>query len=782
MKRLLHFLEYDNRNCIHQPNVNHHLTNTGNPNYIDLKKSIEKGNDQGRPLSFISFEFVLYKLSDHQPFNDEKLYKKSTVAIEKTNAHYEKEREVKRAFFVQENDESYNEFLALFKKDLEYDKKTASLANSIKKFQESNKCRIGIVDGLHRLTAYNNIISDPENKNSVEVNFDCECNMYYIKETEDVNERNKNPQGHSFYSRLLSDKSLHIAKDSSKSMLHTLYDGITDVLLKHDKQEEALKKSEKPVSRYVTDIRKKTIATFTNPNEKSLEGENYFDEFSTYHTTLLEKCPAYHTAFQEQLGRSRAKHSDMKSTFDKESLKIAFASIYFSPHTLSGIASLHKDDQVQNSLPKKTRFSLSCASVHRLISSYLTFDDDIQKKLKAGIEVFQCHDLINLKEIQLTVAYAEVLATTFTTSFKRHMKVRDLIIGQKKFNVILSNYFVTSLLDGMRTLHNLEDDPLMNILTMCKSDSNEATESNEATQNNIFYNSMSEEDRNSIDWQRHPFVTIMGIYFNYARHLFLQPFLANINEGFVKILKTTTSDLKDYKGHEDLFLPEKITLQLKNSEDDNASNNDEEVPISFAAFIKTIIGKDGWLKGNPEETLQNYKDYTNIEDIKKKGGKQVGKGKKLIRLANKESFDNYREWYEEHRSRYTKKQITDISLNIIEALERNAKNCKLITSTLEEQIEKTGPMPPLEKKNVSNFNPDETSSVEKDEEISHDEDQESSQSEDHDFRQSETNVTSHADEVPESDSIEPILPSSPKRSPRIAESERKKRQRQNDKK
>ena len=152
-----------------------------------------------------------------------------------------------------------------------------------------------------------------------------------------------------------------------------------------------------------------------------------------------------------------------------------------------------------------------------------------------------------MKEIQLTVAYAEVLATTFTTSFKRHMKVRDLIIGQKKFNVILSNYFVTSLLDGMRTLHNLEDDPLMNILTMCKSDSNEATESNEATQNNIFYNSMSEEDRNSIDWQRHPFVTIMGIYFNYARHLFLQPFLANINEGFVKILKTTTSDLKDYK-------------------------------------------------------------------------------------------------------------------------------------------------------------------------------------------------------------------------------------------
>ena len=218
--KLLQFLEYDSNIICNPHKVNHHNANTGEPTYKQLvEKCTEITNDsmgENEPdLPFKSFEFVVYTKcdGDESPQN-QTFHITHTI---KTNEKISIQNDDKKGKFLTSSKK--DEIMSIVKEENETNSspvKSRTILDQITQFQQTSNLRFGIIDGLHRLTAFNTILR--KNEDSIFHNMNCQCNIYIIKQEEGVE--------YSRLQNLFNAKSKLISKNQNKSIPHNVYDGI----------------------------------------------------------------------------------------------------------------------------------------------------------------------------------------------------------------------------------------------------------------------------------------------------------------------------------------------------------------------------------------------------------------------------------------------------------------------------------------------------------------------------------------------------------------------------
>ena len=196
---LLHLLEYDNGTICNPRDVNHHNANTGDVTYIELRKRCEEIVDNSQysktqDLPFRSFEFVLYKMCGEKEVDA--INDGEGTFFEVTSTTSKQVTEKKEGVFVSKDEEDRlnvkaMKFLSHGTTNLKPNVNTGKywvkdIMESINKFQKCCRYRLGIVDGLHRLTAFSNILHEYEEYigllcSSQYSNIELQCNVYIMK-------------------------------------------------------------------------------------------------------------------------------------------------------------------------------------------------------------------------------------------------------------------------------------------------------------------------------------------------------------------------------------------------------------------------------------------------------------------------------------------------------------------------------------------------------------------------------------------------------------------------
>ena len=711
---ILHFLEYDNGTICNPRDVNHHNANTGDVTYIGLKRRCEAVVDdiqysKTQDLPFRSFEFVLYKICDEKEYNA--VHNDKDTFFEVTSTTSAKLTNKKNGGFVpvDEQDNKYvkamkfiSEGAANLTPDLKTGKhKVKDIMESIKRFQMCSKFRLGIVDGLHRLTAFSNLfheyyLDSNDTTGSQYCNIEFQCNVYVMKQNIERKDSGN-------YQSLFKKRSQYISESAAKAMPHTLFDTITEIIREIHTRKNC---------NYAQDIENTDIVDFmkkittANPHRSFCE-EKYYDVFKHAQLKLLEDCKEYEKVFESrffQLGRQKEKPK--KEMYEDNYLKGVFHSVLTTLHTTDGIISLINGDIVQCRLHKKMSFSLSCASIHRFISAYMTFGDDLREEWILGFQSFQRCGLANFPSIQLTVAYAEVLATTLVKGFKDAKNQRDLNVGKIQFERILSNYFIIELMKGIRQMEEIPGgvDKILQDWGMTQMPKEKGEESG-----NKCCQWLTKELQTQISWQKNPHMTMMGIYFNYAKCILSQPFFAESDCGFVRLLVTKKKELNHLNNWNMLFkLPDDLKLEKRRSVPETpkcmkttSCSNIECLPLTFNSFIRQIYRSHSngqtievyqengtWPIYHPMNVVQRYRSYKNMHEEK---NKQTSKQMQII-LSPLEKYVNYQEWYEdtEVAEDFTAEERSKISLRIISAIEATSKNIKIVSNILkDEKLQKT---------------------------------------------------------------------------------------------
>ena len=699
---ILHLLEYDNKTICNPRDVNHHNANTGDVTYIELYKRCEEVVDdpqfsKTQDLPFRSFEFVLYKMCGGE--KNDAINNDEDTFFEVTSTTSKQVTEKKKGVFVSDdkNDDKCikaMKFLSGGAANLKPNVKTGKhkvkdIVKSIARIQKCSKYRLGIVDGLHRLTAFSNILRDYEDAElgNQYCNIELQCIVHILKPNIDRKESR-------MYQHLFRTRSQNISESAAKAMPHTLFDTITEIIRNIQTRQDC---------NYTKDIENTNIIDFMkkitakDPHRSFCE-QKYFDVFKYAQLKLLQDCKEYEKIFESrffQLGRQSEKPKE--DMYENEYLKEVFHRVMTTPHTDDGIKSLINGDIVQCDLQKKRSFSLACASVHRFISAYMTFGDDMREEWILGFQAFQRCGLANFPSIQLTVAYAEVLATTLVQGFKLAKNKRDLNIGRVQFERILSNYFIIELLKGIQQMERIPgrfekilDDWGMNSMPKEKGEESE----------NICCQWLTEEHRTNISWKKNQYMTMMGIYFNYAKCILSQPFVADSDCGFIKLLLMKKNELEILKDCNGLFeLSANLTLEKRRNVSETPkcmytrSQTVDRLPLYFDSFIRQIYRSyqngtievyqqhGAWPIYHPINVVQRYRTYKNVYEKNKKNPKQME-----IILSPNETYDNYQQWYEITED-FNEEECTKISLRIISAIETSAKNMRIISNILKEEKE-----------------------------------------------------------------------------------------------
>ena len=702
---LLHLLEYDNGTICNPRDVNHHNANTGDVTYIELRKRCEEIVDNSQysktqDLPFRSFEFVLYKMCGEKEVDA--INDGEGTFFEVTSTTSKQVTEKKEGVFVSKDEEDRlnvkaMKFLSHGTTNLKPNVNTGKywvkdIMESINKFQKCCRYRLGIVDGLHRLTALSNILHEYEEYIGLQYssqysNIELQCNVYIMKPNIDRKESR-------MYQHLFRTRSQNISESASKAMPHTLFDTITEIIKKIETKQDC---------NYTKDIEKTNIIDFMkkitakNPH-KSICEEKYYDVFKYAQLKLLQDCKEYEKIFESrffQLGRQSEKPKE--DMYENEYLKEVFHRVMTTPHTDDGIKSLINGDVVQCDLQKKRSFSLSCASVHRFIAAYMTFGDDMREEWILGFQAYQRCGLANFPSIQLTVAYAEVLATTFVQGFKDAKNKRDLNIGRVQFERILSNYFIIKLMKGIQQMENVPVEggieKIIKDWGMTRMPKEKGHESG-----NLCCQWLTEEHQTNISWKKNHYMTMMGIYFNYAKCILSQPFVADSDCGFIKLLLMKKNELNRLKDCNGLFeLSANLTLEKRRNVSETPkcmytrSQTVDRLPLYFDSFIRQIYRSyqngtievyqqhGAWPIYHPINVVQRYRNYTIPHEKNKKNSKQME-----IILSPNEKYDNYQEWYENTED-FEEEERSKISLKIISSMEATSKNIKIISDILKEE-------------------------------------------------------------------------------------------------
>ena len=364
--KLLQFLEYDNNIICNPFKFNHHDANTGNPTYKELvEKCTEITNDsisENEPdLSFKSFEFVVYTKCD----SDESLENQTFHIKHTTNSSTDTNENIGKFLTSSKKDEIMS---IIMKKENKTNSsavehcKNQSVLEQITEFQGNHKLRFGIIDGLHRLTAFNTILRTNKGS-SIFHNMNCQCNIYIMKEKEEVIQ-------YSCLQKLFTARSLLISQNQSKSIAHTLHDNIMEIIRQIDKTRGCYLKS---IGAYTL---KAFMADIKDTNrDYGFCSDFYFDIFRDAHEKLLRDCDLYEQAFRSHIVNSKRKENrDMPLFVDEEKLKEVFKPVLINALHMKTIQKILNKETPQERLVKTFKFNISCACVHRLLSSYMSFD------------------------------------------------------------------------------------------------------------------------------------------------------------------------------------------------------------------------------------------------------------------------------------------------------------------------------------------------------------------------------------------------------------------------
>ncbi len=672
---LLQFFEYDDDGMICNPeDVNHHNANTGETTYKELlqkcrvmtKGITTDGTRNNNPISndtndipFKSFEFVLYKKSCSESNQSHKVFDIKRTIPEKENDTQGKKE--KGMFVI--DDEEKKKFLNLVNIISDPEPHTTQMIlENIKNYQQTSSLRLGIVDGLHRITAFNTILRHNKPEDIFTNIASCVCHMYIIKPD------NSKEMPSSELRYLFKMKSQLISKNQSKSISHTLYDTIMEIIADINTRAEC---------NYIHDIKKTSLIEFMaavseKNRESSFCASKYLKIFLYSHIKLLTDCKKYEEEFMRRFLNTKSSLKQPTSPSDETYLTDVFPKILNTPFTIQAIPRILNNENPDHSLTKQNKFCVPCACVHRLLSAYMTFDN--KDAITSGLLALQHLGLANLRDISLTVTYADALASILLDSMKGTK--RNLRIGHNNFHRIVSNYLITSLLKGIKRLQDLTHDqtlkmfnewgmadfPDVNKYCPCPSD------------NLIDY----------IDWDGNKYMVIMGIYFNYATHIMDQSSLFPQN-GFITLPDLKKSDLKKQNTEANFFeIKEAMHLQAIN-------NETEHVPILFDSFVRKIrqsistndksIYEEGgsWQIYHPEQIGRRYKGWTFKKAITQKEAQEP-----TINLSNK-TYNTYKEW--QNDSKFTEKELSDISTRIIQEF-LSKKNFKShVTAILQENTQ-----------------------------------------------------------------------------------------------
>ena len=679
--KILQFLEYDNDIICNPKDVNHHNANTGEKTFKQLQQKCAKDitqnieSNDSNDMPFKSFEFVLYKkCAKDTP---------DTFDIKRTIPPKKKQNEsdeIKNNGIFLIPPAEIEQFMNCITSSSHHNTSdhTIDIVKKIETYQKTSQLRLGIVDGLHRLTAFNKIIR-PLKSSALRNVPSCFCHIYIWKQNEPQNIHS------SELIHMFKMKSQLISKNQAKSISHTLFDNIMELVERIDTQSDL---------NYIQQIKETSLTKFTkstnkNNKEDSFCAKRYLNIFIYSHEKLLEDCKIYNEEFKRRFLNTKSTTNKPASPSDKNYLTDIFPAILNTPFTMQAIPRILSNENPDHSLTKQHRFCVPCACVHRLLSAYMTFED--RDDIQSGLRALEQLGLATLHDISLMVIYADILATNLLESMKG--KKRDFPLQYINFHRVVSNYFITSLLKGIDKLQELPNglrkkmfkDWGMAYFPGVTTD----------TKKNTCCENPSDELANYIDWEQNNYMTIIGIYFNYATHIMNQASLFP-KEGFI-----TSVDMKkkerDKKGTMSKFftLPDYMHLDLREEEEneDNQSknNNKEYVPITFHAFITSIReslendtqciyqeqGK--WQIYEPHKIGRRYKgwNFKNVSSPKPKVANELE-----ITLSYK-SYKTYEEWQKDQI--LPKEQLQQISTKIIEGFLQNGKFIKHVTSILKEQ-------------------------------------------------------------------------------------------------
>ena len=669
-------------------------------------------------LSFKSFEFVVYTKCD----SDESLENQTFDIKHTTHSSTDTNENIRST-------DKQGTFLTSIKKDkimsiimneenntnssAVKDCKSQSVLTQITEFQEKHNLRFGIIDGLHRLTAFNTILRKKKGS-SIFHNMNCQCNIYIMKEKEEVKYNCLQP--------LFLARSLLISQNQSKSIAHTLHDNIMEIIRTIDKTGGAC---------YLNSIKEYSLKAFmADINDKNRNdgfcSDFYFDIFRDAHEKLLRDCNLYEQAFRSHIINAKRKENRHMPLFeDEEKLKKVFKPVLtnkLNEKIIHGI--LHKEPP-KHRLRKEYKFNISCACVHRLLSSYMSFDRP--DEMKHRLNTFEKVGLTNLHDITLTVAYADILASDLIDTLKKYKKSR-LVFGYYQFHRILSNYFITTLMDGIHTLHQMGDDiktqifekwGMTNELKSKDGEDDEDTNNNNEPIASTPINKCCQKKIKGpkiviIDWTGNKYMTLMGIYCNYAKHIMKQELLAISNKGFTTVMKMKkdevtpcTNDFFTLEGELQFELNE-VTRPMQT----NNGLNKEHVPVLFENFVKKIqssiineeiriyADKGNWQIYEPEKIGERYKKWTdtsttnNTADNKKKEKKvltaETKKQNRTLKLNKNDVetvFQSYEEW-DEAQEQLNERERHKIAIRIVDEFKSNKQFNDHVTSILQGEMDK----------------------------------------------------------------------------------------------
>ena len=698
-------MEYQNDIIYNPQHINHHSANVGHTKYINLKKHCElimrndiKNEDVQSNVK--TFELVLYQKigEENEEVEDDHLFDICPTQSSRTkkNPFCSDKGFFQKTGFKTGTKKSPLEYLDndSQKKDLTLDAK--KFVEGINQHQQqisnennNSSFRIGIVDGLHRLTAFHSIITQLAKEDKDFQNIKCNCYIFTMKP--DTCQKDPMKFQTMFYN--ISEK---ISSDNQKAITHTLFDSISEIYFHIDSKENIC---------YAEDIIKNSLSSFAgNYNKKkqpnrSICADKYKHIFRFSQRKLIQCCPEYRDQF---LKYNNGKDDEL---FDEEYLDLNYHAVLQTPHPAMALAPIFNKTVVQHSLHKKAKFCLSCASVHRLLSAYMTGEDFSRKVMTNGLDRFQQNSMANLLDIQLIVAYAEILAKSLTDNVKSYTDKRSLNLGEKTISHLLSNYFIYMMFKGIWVLDNWKQDDKDKIFKEWKM----TNISDITIGDNQCCNTLSEEFENSVSKEgKNDYMTMIGIYFNYANNIFKQPFFAEHSDtGIVKTLKMQPKDVKQMKCKENEYstkigIPEKLELTLHSNNNESAtsstssSQKKEFLPITFINFLEKIrkstlpmyeVGGE-WEIFHPNKVLARYVDY---KDLKKSSGSSKKTNKSLVvddvpytNFSDWKDFaENDKDYYFEYTPEIKAQKIIEVTSKIIKMFETKYGATKNIQKIIE---------------------------------------------------------------------------------------------------
>ena len=698
-------MEYQN-DIIYNPKlINHHNANVGHPKYINLKKHCElimrnDINNEDVQSNVRTFELVLYQKieEENEEVEEDHLFDICPTQSSRTkkNPFCSDKGFFQKTGFKTGTKESPLEYLDndSEKKHLILDAKEFVEGINQHQKQHSNKknnssFRIGIVDGLHRLTAFHSIITQLAKEDRDFQNIKCNCYIFTMKPKTCQNDPMK-------FQKMFYNISEKISSDIQKGIAHTLFDNISEIFFHIDSKENIC---------YAEDITKDSLSSFAGNYSKNKEAnrsicaDKYKQIFRFSQRKLIQCCPEYRDQFR--------KHNNGKDDelFGEEYLDFNYHAVLQTPHPVMALAPIFNKTVVQHSLHKKAKFCLSCASVHRLLSAYMTAEDFSRKVMTKGLDRFQQNSMANLLDIQLIVAYAEILAKSLIDNVKSSTTRRSLNLGEKTISHLLSNYFIYMMFKGICVLDNWKQHDRDKIFKEWKM----TNISDITIGDNQCCNTLSEEFENSVSKEgENDYMTMIGIYFNYANNIFKQPFFAEHSDtGIVKTLKMQPKDVKQMKCKENEYsakieIPEKLELTLHSNNNESAtsstssSQKKEFLPITFTSFLEKIrtstqpmYAVDGeWEIFHPNKVLARYVDY---KDLKKSSGSSKKTNKSLV--VDDVPYTNFSEWkdfaeneedyYLEYTPEIKAQKIIEVTSKIIEMFETKYGATKNIQKIIE---------------------------------------------------------------------------------------------------